>query len=32
MQKTDWRKIAEENLKGKVFLLPTDTIYGFSCL
>ncbi len=32
MQKISWRKLKKENLKGKVFLLPTDTVYGFHAL
>ncbi len=32
MQKISWRKLKNENLKGKVFLLPTDTVYGFHAL
>jgi len=32
MQKTNWKKLANENLKEKIFVIPTDTIYGFSAL
>ena len=32
MQKTNWKKLENENLKGKIFVIPTDTIYGFSAL
>ncbi|MCK4918364.1 MAG: hypothetical protein KAS02_01090, partial [Candidatus Pacebacteria bacterium] len=32
MIKTNWRELKKENLINKVFLLPTDTIYGFSSL
>ncbi|MCK5589305.1 MAG: threonylcarbamoyl-AMP synthase [Candidatus Pacebacteria bacterium] len=32
MKKVDWKKLSDINLKDKVFLLPTDTIYGFSAL
>ena len=27
-----WKEMEKEDLKGKVFVIPTDTIYGFSAL
>ena len=32
MNKVSWKKLEKENLKGKIFLLPTDTVYGFHAL
>jgi L-threonylcarbamoyladenylate synthase len=32
MRSLDWKDLAEKNLENKVFILPTDTIYGFSAL
>ncbi len=32
MKTLSWRELAQENLSGKIFLLPTDTVYGLHCL